>query len=235
MFHAAVLLWVAGISHLLHGDVDKHAMAWLLVGSIPGVLIGSHLSIRVPERSLRIAFGVVLMLSGIKLVGTPHANYIDRGRARRRGRSCSRLVARARVQDRQRRLRRVAPRKRRRIDRAVARVLSTAFCVALLAATAAAFALTEGAKTELSPIYRTHIDKVFSPTCNPQHLPPQRGRASSSGSASASTSRSGWSGTASGSRRSSRAGRSRRARSASCSRASAPTASRSSPTAPTSR
>ena len=38
MFHAAVLLWVAGISHLLHGDVDKHAMLWLLTGSIPGVL-----------------------------------------------------------------------------------------------------------------------------------------------------------------------------------------------------
>ena len=50
MFHAPVLLWVAGTSHLLHGDVDKHAMAWLLVGSIPGVLIGSSLSIKVPER-----------------------------------------------------------------------------------------------------------------------------------------------------------------------------------------
>jgi hypothetical protein len=76
MFHAAVLLWVAGISHLLHGDVDTHAMAWLLVGSIPGVLIGSSLSIKVPERSLRIGFGLVLLLSGIKLVNTPEANYI---------------------------------------------------------------------------------------------------------------------------------------------------------------
>jgi hypothetical protein len=47
----------------------------------------------------------------------------------------------------------------------VARVLSTAFCVALLAATAGAFALTQGAKTELIPIYHTHVDKVFSPTC----------------------------------------------------------------------
>ena len=74
MFHAAVLLWVAGISHLLHGDVDKHAIAWLLVGSIPGVLVGSHLSIRVPERSLRLVFGVVLVLSGIKLVELPEAN-----------------------------------------------------------------------------------------------------------------------------------------------------------------
>jgi uncharacterized protein len=79
MFHAAVLLWVAGTSHLLHGDVDTHAMAWLLVGSIPGVLIGSNLSIKVPERALRVAFGSVLILSGIKLVGTPYANYIIAG------------------------------------------------------------------------------------------------------------------------------------------------------------
>jgi hypothetical protein len=48
----------------------------------------------------------------------------------------------------------------------VRRVLSTAFCVALLAAAAAAFALTEGAKTELSPIYLTHVDKIFSPVCD---------------------------------------------------------------------
>jgi len=76
MLHAAALLWVAGVSHLLHGDVDKHAMAWLLVGSVPGVLIGSHLSIRVPERALRIAFGVVLVLSGIKIVGVPQATLV---------------------------------------------------------------------------------------------------------------------------------------------------------------
>jgi hypothetical protein len=44
-------------------------------------------------------------------------------------------------------------------------VLSTAFCVALLAATAGAFALTQGAKTELIPIFKTHVDKVFSPDC----------------------------------------------------------------------
>ena len=76
MFHAAVLLWVAGISHLVHGDVDKHAMLWLLVGSIPGVLLGSHLSVRVPDRPLRISFGVVLLLSGLKLVDFPHATYV---------------------------------------------------------------------------------------------------------------------------------------------------------------
>jgi len=76
MLHAALLLWVAGAGHLLHGNVDLHAMAWLLVGSIPGVLIGSHYSVRVPERALRIAFAFVLILSGIKIVGVPAANTI---------------------------------------------------------------------------------------------------------------------------------------------------------------
>jgi uncharacterized membrane protein YfcA len=76
LFHAAVLLWVAGISHLLHGDVNKHAMVWLLVGSVPGVLIGSHLSVRAPERPLRFAFSFVLLLSGLKLVNVPQATYV---------------------------------------------------------------------------------------------------------------------------------------------------------------
>ena len=89
MLHAALLLWVAGAGHLLHGNVDLHAMAWLLVGSIPGVLIGSHLSIRVPERALRIAFGVVLILSGIKIV--------ERARRAIRSSSTARRARRARA------------------------------------------------------------------------------------------------------------------------------------------
>jgi len=76
MFHAAGLLAVAGVSHLLHGDVDTHAMAWLLVGSIPGVLLGSQMSIKVPERALRVTFGAILVLSGIKIVGVPQANLV---------------------------------------------------------------------------------------------------------------------------------------------------------------
>ena len=76
LLHAALLLCIAGAGHLLHGNVDLHAMSWLLVGSIPGVLIGSHLSIRVPERALRSVFAFVLVLSGIKLVKTPAADTI---------------------------------------------------------------------------------------------------------------------------------------------------------------
>ena len=74
--HAAALLWVAGVGHLVHGNVDLHAMAWLLVGSIPGVLLGSQMSIKVPERALRLSFGFVLVLSGIKLVGVPQSSLI---------------------------------------------------------------------------------------------------------------------------------------------------------------
>jgi uncharacterized membrane protein YfcA len=76
LLHAALLLWIAGAGHLVHGNVDLHAIVWLLMGSIPGVLIGSHLSIRVPDRALPVAFAAILILSGIKLVKVPAADAI---------------------------------------------------------------------------------------------------------------------------------------------------------------
>jgi len=76
MLHAAMLLWVAGTGHLIHGNVNLHAMAWLTVGSIPGVLLGSQMSIKVPENALRIAFAFILVLSGIKLLEVPAATTI---------------------------------------------------------------------------------------------------------------------------------------------------------------
>ena len=76
IFHAAALLWVAGISHLLHGNVDLGAMGWLLLGSVPGILIGSQLTVRLPERSLRIALATVLVLSGVKLLDVPGSSLL---------------------------------------------------------------------------------------------------------------------------------------------------------------
>ena len=49
ILHAAALLYVAGFGHFIAGNVDMHAVGWLLIGSIPGVLIGSHYSVRIPE------------------------------------------------------------------------------------------------------------------------------------------------------------------------------------------
>src|SRR5437667_368181 len=54
ILHAAALLYVAGLGHIIAGNVDMHAVGWLLIGSIPGVLIGSHYSVRVPEGVLRL-------------------------------------------------------------------------------------------------------------------------------------------------------------------------------------
>jgi uncharacterized membrane protein YfcA len=76
IFHAAALLWVAGIGHLVAGNVDLHAMFWLLLGSVPGVLLTSQLTLRLPEQSLRLGLATVLMLSGVKLVDVPGANWI---------------------------------------------------------------------------------------------------------------------------------------------------------------
>jgi uncharacterized membrane protein YfcA len=71
IFHAAALLWVAGFAHLIHGNVDLGAMAWLLVGSVPGILLGSNVTVKLPERSLRVALATVLLASGVRLLEAP--------------------------------------------------------------------------------------------------------------------------------------------------------------------
>ena len=71
IFHAAALLWVAGLSHLYHGNVDLGAMSWLLLGSVPGILIGSQVTVKLPERSLRVGLATVLAASGIRLLEVP--------------------------------------------------------------------------------------------------------------------------------------------------------------------
>jgi uncharacterized membrane protein YfcA len=76
IFHAAALLWVAGIGHMVGGNVDYHATAWLLTGSIPGVLISSRFTVKLPDVILRVALGTILMLSGLKLLDVPGSQWI---------------------------------------------------------------------------------------------------------------------------------------------------------------
>ena len=71
IFHAAALLYVAGFSHFVAGNVDLGAVGWLLVGSIPGVLIGSQLTLSIPERLLRGVLATVLGLAGLRLLEVP--------------------------------------------------------------------------------------------------------------------------------------------------------------------
>ena len=65
VFHAAVLLWAAGIAHWIGGNVDFSLAANILIGSIPGVIVGAALSSRAPQGFIRIALGIVLVGSGI--------------------------------------------------------------------------------------------------------------------------------------------------------------------------
>jgi uncharacterized protein len=68
VFHAAILLWAAAAAHLVGGNIDYGLAATILVGSVPGVWLGSHWSVRLPVASLRTALGVVLVGSGIGLL-----------------------------------------------------------------------------------------------------------------------------------------------------------------------
>jgi uncharacterized protein len=65
VFHAAVLLWVAGFAHFVSGNVDFALMANILAGSLPGVLIGTALVTKVPAHGLRVTLGCVLLGSAL--------------------------------------------------------------------------------------------------------------------------------------------------------------------------
>jgi uncharacterized membrane protein YfcA len=67
IFHAAILLWAAGLAHLSAANVDLGATAWLALGSIPGILVGSQLTIRLPERAIRASLATVLVAAGLRL------------------------------------------------------------------------------------------------------------------------------------------------------------------------
>ncbi|HEY5052559.1 MAG TPA: sulfite exporter TauE/SafE family protein, partial [Solirubrobacterales bacterium] len=65
VFHAAILLWAAGIAHIIGGNVDFALAGNILVGSIPGVIVGAALSDRAPQGFIRTTLGLVLIGSGI--------------------------------------------------------------------------------------------------------------------------------------------------------------------------
>jgi uncharacterized membrane protein YfcA len=76
IFHAALLLAIAGAGQLVAGHVDLGATGWLLIGSVPGVLIGGRLTLRLPDRALRVALAATLTLSGVKLLDPPGSDLI---------------------------------------------------------------------------------------------------------------------------------------------------------------
>jgi uncharacterized membrane protein YfcA len=65
--HAVPLTLAAGIGHWLLGTIDWQIFASLILGSIPGILLGSYAAMRIPERALRFVLAVTLMAVAVKL------------------------------------------------------------------------------------------------------------------------------------------------------------------------
>jgi uncharacterized membrane protein YfcA len=68
IFHAAIVLWAAAIAHLVAGNIDYRLAGTILIGSVPGVWVGSHVSVRLPAGVLRTVLGVVLIGAAMGLM-----------------------------------------------------------------------------------------------------------------------------------------------------------------------
>ena len=66
--HAVPLALVAGIVHWVLGSIDWHLLGALLTGSLPGIVLGSHLTVRVPETALQFTLATTLLLVAGRLV-----------------------------------------------------------------------------------------------------------------------------------------------------------------------
>lgn len=69
--HAVMLTLVAGLSHMSAGNVDFNLLMWLLVGSIPAIVVGTLLSSRLPEHAIRKVLGITLVALGINFIVNP--------------------------------------------------------------------------------------------------------------------------------------------------------------------
>ena len=68
VFHAALLVTATALGHIRGNSVDWTLAASLLIGSVPGVLIGSWMAPKVSSRALRAALIVLLLLTGVKML-----------------------------------------------------------------------------------------------------------------------------------------------------------------------
>jgi uncharacterized protein len=68
--HAVPLTLIAGAGHWAMGAIDWHLMGVLLIGSLPGIVIGSYFATRVPETALRFLLATTLILVAGKLASS---------------------------------------------------------------------------------------------------------------------------------------------------------------------
>ena len=65
--HAVPLTLVAGLGHAGMGNMDWHLLGFLLMGSLPGIYFGSHMTGKIPDGVLRPCLAIMLMAVGYKL------------------------------------------------------------------------------------------------------------------------------------------------------------------------
>jgi uncharacterized protein len=68
VFHAAILVTVTGVAHAQTGGVDWALAGTLLLGSIPGVSLGTWMAPRAPVRILRAGLASLLLITGLSLM-----------------------------------------------------------------------------------------------------------------------------------------------------------------------
>ncbi len=68
--HAIPLTAMAGIGHLILGNVNTTLLLALLIGSFPGIALGSMVSTRAPDRIIRAAISVMLAVVGLKMINS---------------------------------------------------------------------------------------------------------------------------------------------------------------------
>jgi uncharacterized membrane protein YfcA len=68
--HAVPLTLIAGIGHWVMGSTDWQLLGVLLIGSLPGIVIGSYCAVRVPETALRLMLAAILVVVAGKLAVT---------------------------------------------------------------------------------------------------------------------------------------------------------------------
>ena len=68
VFHAAILVSATGLLHWGAGNVNWGLVPWLLMGSLPGVWMGSRLAAFLPQKMLRVGLALTLLATGVRLV-----------------------------------------------------------------------------------------------------------------------------------------------------------------------
>ncbi|HEY1522768.1 MAG TPA: sulfite exporter TauE/SafE family protein [Solirubrobacteraceae bacterium] len=68
VFNSAIVLWAAALAHVVAGDVDYGLAGTILIGSVPGVWLGSALSYRVPVGALRVSLALLILGASMALL-----------------------------------------------------------------------------------------------------------------------------------------------------------------------